>query len=569
MDIAHSIENISVQTEFQEWVVGFLEQICAHDTSPAQELASLRASEHQVMQIIASKLEDLRMPESSIMRKEISPGICHHPAYSRPYYAQGTSEQIYENRYNLLFLVDPTSSASGTGTALNAHIDTVAPFFPPSLKEGSSIERGILLGRGSADDKGNVAVIVGTLRVVNEVLLQRKLSLKNRLTVMFVIDEETGGNGSLDIALDAEISRRYDSLLVLECTDNEVHPAGRGAIFMKCEGTTSNRAECKITMEEAFAFGVIALLEEGETLKRESSHPLFPHRPVQTCTGMLGPFGDHPSAICGQVDVILEPLHHLPAGEKIEETIKRGIQKYVSVYGDKTKTVDSVTGLRKLDKHYEILQKENSFMVKIFGTTGHMGSLPENDAAIAKWAYITREFVEERSNQESSLVVRLFRKKTESPEILVFEGAQGFLPTHAIDEVKTRSERAFLRGIESYSRTTGADQSDIVCNITFNKLHNEAYACDPSSRSFRTAIRAASDYGLRGRNQPVIGWDVSCDARLFAKERPYLSVITFGAGKLKYAHSDSEQVIISDIFKAIRVCSLFVLAETGTIDFQP
>jgi acetylornithine deacetylase/succinyl-diaminopimelate desuccinylase-like protein len=564
MDVVRYINDISVKPEFQERLINFLEQICAVDTSPAQDLSSLRENENRVFSAITAELKDLRIPESSIVRKDISPEIGIHRSYSQPYYARGTNQEIYKDRYNLLFMAEPTSDQSGFGTALNAHIDTVAPYFPPS-REG-----GILSGRGSADDKGNIAVIVGTLLILDDFLRLRKTSLRNRLTAMFVIDEEIGGNGSLDLAIDRRVNERYDSIMILECTDNDVHPAGRGAVFIKCEGTasiSSNKQESNIVIEEAFAFGVIGLLEEGETLRRESSHPLFPHRPVQTCTGILGHFGKHPSAICGQVDIALQPLSDLPTREIIEKTIMKGIKKYVSIYGDKTKIVDSETGLRKLEKHYEIVQRENSFIVKIFGTTGHMGSLRENDAAIAKWAYITREFVDDRSNQKCPLTVRLSPQESESYEKLIFEGAQGFLPTHSIDEVKVRSESAFRRGIELYLKKIGAHQKDILCEITFNKLHNDAFAGNPNVRSVEIAVRIASEYGLRERNQPVIGWDVSCDARLFAKERPELSVITFGAGKLEDAHSNTEHVLLSDIFAAIRVCSLFVLAETGTIDF--
>jgi len=562
MDVVRYINDISVKPDFQEHIIDFLEQICDVDTTPAQELTSLRDNEHRVFSIIASELEALHIPESSIVRKNISPEIYGHHSFSQPYYSKCTSQEIYKDRYNLLFMADPTSDPSGVGTALNAHIDTVAPYLPPS-RQGK-----ILSGRGSADDKGNVAVIVGTLRILDEFLRLQKTSLKNRLTAMFVIDEEIGGNGSLDLAIDRRVNERYDSILVLECTDNDVHPAGRGAIFIKCEGTAGSvpkKQEFDIVIEEAFAFGVIDLLEEGETLRSESSHPLFPHRPVQTCTGILGLFGKHPSAICGQVEISLQPLGDLPTRERIEKTITEGIKKYVSIYGDKTKIVDPETGIRKLEKHYEIVQKENSFVVKIFGLTGHMGSLRENDAAIAKWAYITREFVNDRLNQKCPLFVRLSTQGSESYKKLIFEGAQGFLPTHSIDEVKARSASSFRRGIESYLEKIGANQNDILCEITFNKLHNDAFAGNPDARSVQTAVRVASEYGLRQQNQPVLGWDVSCDARLFAMEHPDLAVITFGAGKLKDAHSNSEHVLLSDIFAAIRVCSLFVLSETGTI----
>ena len=121
---------------------------------------------------------------------------------------------------------------------------------------------------------------------------------------MFVIDEETGGNGSLALAMDRELKARYDSILVLECTGNRLHPANRGAVFIKCEGRladTDDLSQVTPSLLEAFALAILALLDEGEAIRQESDHPLFPHRPVQTCTGILGPFGVHPSAICGEV----------------------------------------------------------------------------------------------------------------------------------------------------------------------------------------------------------------------------------------------------------------------------
>jgi acetylornithine deacetylase/succinyl-diaminopimelate desuccinylase-like protein len=565
MDVVREIEDISLQPEFQKRITTFLEQICSIDTSTAQELSSLRDNEHRVFRIIETQLKSLHFQESETVFKEISPVICDHPSYSIPYYAFGAAEEVYEGRHNLLYMVNPTFDHSGRGTALNAHIDTVPPYFSPSL------DKDVLSGRGSADDKGNIAVIIGTLIILDKLLRRRHIPLKNRLTAMFVIDEEMGGNGSLDLAIDKRINERYDSILVLECTDNNVHPANRGAVFIKCEGIASSMDklyEDYGSIEEAFAFGIIALLEEGEKLKRESSHPLFPHRPVQTCTGILGPFGEHPSAICGRVEFILVPSEELPAREIIEKTIERGIEKYTDIYGDKTRIVDPDTGCRKLIDHYQIRRKENTYVVKVMGTTGHMGSLSENDAAIAKWAYIAREFIEDRLYHRSRLKVTIAGKEATTNDKLVFEGAQGFLPTHSIEEIKTRTENAFRRGIETYLCRIGADQEDIRCDVSFNKLHNDAYAGNPDSRSVQIALRVASQYGLRKPNQPVLGWDVSCDARLFANEHPQLSVITFGAGKLKDAHSDSERVVLSDIFRTICASSLFVLAETGTIQFE-
>ena len=73
------------------------------------------------------------------------------------------------------------------------------------------------------------------------------------------------------------------------------------------------------------------------------------------------------------------------------------------------------------------------------------------------------------------------------------------------------------------------------------------------------------DVGLTQPNQPVRGWEVSCDARLFAGEYPGLPVITFGAGQLEHAHSDRERISVADLIESIIFVALFVLRETGTI----
>ena len=172
------------------------------------------------------------------------------------------------------------------------------PHIPPS-RSGDFLYR-----PGHADDKGNVAAIIGALQVLAELERRGIVRLKNKLTAMFVIDEETGGNGSLALAVDRELKARYDSILVLECTGNRLHPANRGAVFIKCEGRLADahdQSQVTPSLLEAFALAILALLDEGEAIRQESDHPLFPHRPVQTCTGILGPFGVHPSAICGEV----------------------------------------------------------------------------------------------------------------------------------------------------------------------------------------------------------------------------------------------------------------------------
>ena len=339
------------------------------------------------------------------------------------------------------------------------------PHIPPS-RSGD-----LLFGRGTADDKGNVAAIIGALQVLAELERRGIVRLKNKLTAMFVIDEETGGNGSLALAMDRELKARYDSILVLECTGNRLHPANRGAVFIKCEGRLADAddlGQATPSLLEAFALAILALLDEGEAIRQESDHPLFPHRPVQTCTGILGPFGVHPSAICGEVafelvfhadgwhrestenvmlsgltsqgpqrrdfseaspprgrdpslEVRRDALHPVDplrvtsrstlgaeplADDVLRAIIDRGIARYVARHGDKTQVIDPTTGARKVERHYDLAwQDADRCTITIHGATGHMGSLPQNDAAIAKWAYVMRELIDARRGGELAFAV--------------------------------------------------------------------------------------------------------------------------------------------------------------------
>jgi acetylornithine deacetylase/succinyl-diaminopimelate desuccinylase-like protein len=688
-DLLSEVRAICAEGSFRRLLTGFLCEICDVDTSPAQDLDRLREGEQRVFQLIRDGLAGLGLAGGSVVWKEISPAIRAHPAYSQPYYAAGAAAQVYRGRGNLLYLLDREPAASGNGLALNAHIDTVAPFFGPACAAD------FISGRGAADDKGNVAVILGALHVLDALEKRSLVALKNSLTAMFVIDEETGGNGSLGLAMDRGLKERYESMLVLECTGNHLHPANRGAVFVRCaarlrgqsgeepqqlharsgkeeisptvllSGSDTQPASRRLTSEasrngpversvpslpEAFAFAILELLDEGEAIRRESDHPLFPHRPVQTCTGILGPFGVHPSAICSEVGLELSGAG-LPGEPTVRAWIDAAIRAYTASYGDKTRVIDPATGKRKVERHYDLDGHDGlRCRVTVYGAGGHMGSLPQNDAAITKWAFVVRELVERRRAQGIALRLELPAPAGATTSGLVFEGAQGFLPTHAMEDVEARVREAFLKGMGAYLEAEGFQRDAIACDVTFDKLHNEAYACDVNSPTMQRALNTAAELGLvrspvppsqdapgqapqavnagspsrTGGMRPnkrlrplqlragwsqalpdeeppakqalrlespdsgsalsapsreasaeaidslesgtvLRGWEVSCDARLFAREYPGLPVITYGAGSLEVAHSAMERVRISDLLDAVCFVSLFVLRETGTV----
>ena len=246
--------------------------------------------------------------------------------------------------------------------------------------------------------------------------------------------------------------------------------------------------------------------------------------------------------------------------------IDRGIARYVARHGDKTQVIDPATGAAKVERHFDLAwQGADRCVITIHGATGHMGSLPQNDAAIAKWAYIMRELIDARRAGELAFAVTWPDADPCGPSHLVFEGAQGFLPTHSLEEVKARTRNAFLTGIRKYLTDEGLPPESVTCDVSFDKLHNDAFAGDPNSETVLRALRTAVDVGLAQPDEILRGWEVSCDARLFAGEYPGMPVLTFGAGQLEYAHSDRERVRVADLIDSIIFVALFVLRETGTI----
>ena len=555
---------------FQRELSTLLERLCEIDTTCTADLSRVKDAEARIFQVIEDGLMKAALPGSRLERKGIPRSIKEHPAYTPPSYApgpdgRGEADGVYEGRHNLLYCVDRPSGAEGINSAVNAHVDVVAPFIEPR-RSGDRLD-----GRGSADDKGNIAGAIGVFRILGFLEERRLVSLKNKLTAMFVIDEEIGGNGSLALATDRSLRSRYDSLMVLECTGNVIHPANRGAVYIRIESSLDPRYVPDVlagaSLAESYSYALLAMYDESSRIRGESDHPLYPDRPVHLCPGILGPYGKHPSSICGEIEFLLTDLSLGPSTESLAALIEIGLAEYIDAFGDKSKERDPQTGEPRVRRHYDISEREDgSVLVSIHGTTGHLGALPQNDPAIMKWAYIVHVLVESRIKGESRFRLALPGPGTERR--LVFEGAQGFMATHEIEAVKQRVSKAYQRGIASYLDRIGAPSTAIAHSMTFDKLHNDAYTCDIASPSVQNAIQAARDAGMPG-NEKLFGWNASCDARIFANEHPSLPVITCGAGELGRAHSMQESIRLAQLFQMVEFTTLFLLMETGSIGPDP
>ena len=245
----------------------------------------------------------------------------------------------------------------GQSIALNAHIDVVAPYFPPRVSGG------FIHGRGACDDKGPGVSMVAALKALSAVMSKARLEWNRNALVMFVVEEETGGNGSLSLAMDWELKRGYDSILTGECTGLKIYPANRGAVWYRAE----LQLLVGVPLLELFAFVNEELEKEGAAIRTESRHALFPQRPVQTCHGIIGPFGEHPSRICGEVsfDVLCRPGARAHVDLLLRDCLEAGLASYVGLYGDKTKVTEATTGKPLVARHYDCRQTPKGFRVDV------------------------------------------------------------------------------------------------------------------------------------------------------------------------------------------------------------
>lgn len=567
--MAALLQNIFARTrrkEFQEYVENLLFELCRFDTTPNPDIEKMRAAEDGCFRILERELRSLSFPGLLLERRAINPSIQNHPHYSLLHFTKTPErpeglppEQAYVGRSNLIcLLAGAATPGPGQSVALNAHIDVVAPYFAPQRKGN------ILHGRGACDDKGPVVSIIAALKVLSDVMSAAGLKWNRNVLGMFVIEEETGGNGSLSLATDRDLKKLYDSVLVAECCGLKFHPANRGAVWYRAELSPPP----DVSALEMFAFVNEEMEKEGAALRAESRHALFPQRPVQTCHGIIGPFGEHPSRICGQVGFLVQ-FERAPDSKTealLRDCLESGLASYVGLYGDKTRVTDPTSGKPIVERHYDSKRSGNGFIINVHGATGHMGAIRERDGAITKMAHLVRSLVASKPKLAATGgALRLeLGAASPCPAPLVLEGGQGFLPTHDIGEVMQRLRASAKRGAANYLRRIGHGESNTeLVKVTYEKLHNAAFDGAPDSNTVRNAVASAKLSGL-WTDEPVLGWAVSCDARLFVSEYPGMEVLTFGPGQLAFAHSDQEQIELDEVRKAAEFLAVFLLRQTGT-----
>ncbi|MFA5864368.1 MAG: M20/M25/M40 family metallo-hydrolase [Phycisphaerae bacterium] len=555
-EIAEFVGRRARSKEYRDFMVNLLcELIDINTTTSTQPLPQIVANERKTFDVLEQALREFAGPDVTFERSPINPQIAQHPYYTHTYYTADAKhplglpvEESYRDRFNLLAIVNPKQkSDNGKPVVLNAHVDTVSPFYP------SRVDDKYVHGRGSCDDKGSVVALAAGMKLLTEVQAKFGIIPSQQQVYQFVIEEEPGGNGSLSADLDKRFAG-YEAI-ICEATINVPHPANRGAMWFQMDMDMSSQ---NVNAAQIVPFIIRELAREGQKLRAETNLPLFPKEYIQVNFGTLNNFGRHPSAVNDFVAYEFTVNGNMTA--QIKQAIDAGVAFYCQNYADRTKETNPETNQPKLQQHYNLTESsEGKFKLEIFGVGGHMGAMLLCDNALIKTGYIMQELItqmKKRRDREGVCIEATIEGSY--PSKLVMTGGVGFSPSHRMSDLQQRLRAAAVRGIKQFNEISKTNVSETVFNMTFDKLHNEAYASPvdcPAMKAFEAAYRVM--------NLPwpkPIAFRASCDARIYGNSG--YNTITCGPGNLADAHSDHEKISIEELQKGLEIITLTTLSLT-------
>ncbi len=202
------------------------------------------------------------------------------------------------------------------------------------------------------------------------------------------------------------------------------------------------------------------------------------------------------------------------------------------------------------------------FTLTTTGKSLHMGRRREGENAIEKMMDALYQILEyEKELVASSANYPLFERYEAPVQVCigsirggswpsmvaadcVVEGGVGFLPNTTMDQVKEGLEAAINRSNDEWLKSH--------YKLEYLKLHNDAYECDPNHPLVQGLNAAAIECGA---DSEVYGWNVSCDARLYARLAG-LTTMVFGPGTIADAHAAGEKVEWAEVVQATKALAL-------------
>lgn len=184
--------------------------------------------------------------------------------------AAGARVQMVEFAPQRAGLVAEIGPADGPVLALAGHLDTVAIGDPTSWHHdpfAGEVDNGRIYGRGSVDMKGGLAAMVCTM------LNLADQDLNGRLRLLISVDEEVGGQGSLQLTQLGYV-HDVDAMIVCEATDDQIQYAHCGSFDYQID------SKGKLAHSSRPQLGANAVMNLVDYINREvtafDDHPTSP-----------------------------------------------------------------------------------------------------------------------------------------------------------------------------------------------------------------------------------------------------------------------------------------------------
>ena len=240
-------------------------------------------------------------------------------------YKEGNPGHDQNDRYNLY--ADFHGSDRSRSLMFNGHIDTMPPgdvnewLTPPHV---ATVRDGKLSGLGSADMKAGLMAGILSVKLLKDAGIELPCNVK----ITSVVDEEGGGNGSIQGAMNGQTA---DGIVVCEPTSSELVTAHMGFVFFKVEieGKANHAGEKRLGVSAIDkAIKLIRGLEEMEhAWLLNYKHPLLPPPSLNVGTIHGGTAGSTVPGNC-YFEVC---VHYLP-----------GLLSYETVYEEFTNVVNDI-----------------------------------------------------------------------------------------------------------------------------------------------------------------------------------------------------------------------------------
>lgn len=228
-----------------------------------------------------------------------------------------SSRSSFENSPNVVGFLAGTGK--GHSIILNGHVDVVPPGDLNSWDEdpySGVIKDGKVYGRGATDMKGgNLSLLIAL-----ETIVDMNVKLKGDIIFQSVIEEESGGSGTLSVI--EERGYKGDVALLPEPSEMRIFPKQQGSVWFKVKVKgISAHGGTRYKGVSAIDKGLTVykkLLELEKIRNNRIKDPLYEDNPIPIPLN-IGKFngGYFPSAVPDDVEI--EGRYGIAPGESIEE----------------------------------------------------------------------------------------------------------------------------------------------------------------------------------------------------------------------------------------------------------